>query len=53
MLPIAGLILGALYGALLARGRKGKTLDMLQYAAGFAILGGVLGMLAFIILSRL
>lgn len=43
---------GALWGALLARSRQGKPLDMAQYAGSFAIIGGILGMLLTIYLSR-
>ncbi len=38
MIVIAGAVIGALFGAFLARKRNGKGLDMLQYAAGYAIL---------------
>lgn len=44
MIVIAGLVLGALTGALLAKKRGGKGLDMAQYAAGFAIAFGLVGL---------
>lgn len=46
MLVIAGGILGAAWGALLARRRKGSAADIAQYAAGFAIAFASLGLFA-------
>ena len=43
---------GALWGAFLARRRKGTRLDMAQYAAGFAILFAILGMFVTIFVER-
>lgn len=37
MFALAALLIGAVWGAFLARKRGGNRLDMLQYAAGFAI----------------
>jgi hypothetical protein len=53
MIVIAGLVFGALGGALLARSRGGKALDIAQYAAGFGIAFALLGMFATIMLERL
>lgn len=53
MIVLAGLALGAIYGAVLAKRRGGKTLDALQYAAGFGIALGVLGMFLTIFLERM
>lgn len=53
MIVIAGLVVGAFYGALLARRRKGKGLDIAQYAGGFAILGAILGLFATVLIDRL
>lgn len=44
MIVIAAIVFGALYGAYLARSRKGTALDIAQYAAGFGIAFGVLGL---------
>ncbi len=44
MIVIAGAILGAIWGALLARRRGGKPLDMLQYGTGYAILFAIAGL---------
>ena len=38
MIPLIGLILGALLGLVIAKRRQGTFLDQLQYAAGYAIL---------------
>lgn len=53
MIAIAGLILGALIGAYQARRRQGNALDMAQYAAGYGIALGILGVFASIALSQL
>ena len=53
MLPILTAILGAALGALHVRRRRGNGFDMAQYAAVWAIIGGVLGLLAAILLARL
>jgi hypothetical protein len=46
------MLLGALWGAFLASRRGGRALDMAQYAGSLAILGGILGVLLTVILSR-
>lgn len=53
MFVIAGLVGGALAGALLARKRGGKVLDMAQYAAGFGIAFALAGLFVTIILERM
>jgi len=50
--PLAGLLIGAVLGAISARMRGGRALDMLQWAAVFAIIFGVLGMFALIFIER-
>ncbi|UWQ34287.1 hypothetical protein K3555_07275 [Leisingera sp. M527] len=52
MIVIAGLVLGALIGAMKARKRGGNTLDMLQYGAVYAIVFGMIGLLATILTHR-
>ena len=47
-----GLALGAMFGAALAAKRKGKLLDMLQYGAACGIIGGLLALIAIIIILR-
>lgn len=53
MLPILTAIAGAILGALAARRRRGNGLDMAQWAAVWAIIGGLVGFLALIVLARL
>lgn len=53
MIVIAGLVLGGIWGGLLARRRGGSGLDIAQYAAVYAIVFGLLGMFATIALDRL
>jgi len=50
---LAASIVGAILGALLARKRRGNRLDMIQYAAGFAIAFALLGLFASIFLARI
>ncbi|KIC39300.1 MULTISPECIES: hypothetical protein [unclassified Leisingera] len=52
MIVILGVLLGGLIGALKAKKRGGNTLDMLQYGAVYAIIFGVLGLLATILTHR-
>ena len=52
ILPLGGLLIGALLGAFRAKQRGGKTADMAQWAAVFAMIGGVVGMFALVIISR-
>ncbi|HSF65700.1 MAG TPA: hypothetical protein VLA78_15025 [Paracoccaceae bacterium] len=53
MIVLAGLLGGAMAGAMLARKRGGKGLDMLQYAAGYGILFCILGLFLTIFIERL
>jgi hypothetical protein len=53
MIVIAGLMLGAAVGAYTAKTRGGKTLDLLQYAAGFGIAFGLLGLFLTILIERM
>lgn len=52
ILAIVGFFLGAFVGALQARRRGGKGIDMAHYAAIYGIAGGILGTLVTVILSR-
>ena len=53
MIVIVGFILGALWGAFLARRRKGSRLDIAQYAAAFGIAFAIAGLLLTVIVERL
>lgn len=50
--PLTGLLAGALLGAFRARRRGGKTLDLLQWAAVHAMILGLIGLFALVIIER-
>ena len=53
MIVIAGLLFGALFGAYRARRRQGTGFDIAQYAAVHAIIFGLLGLFATILIEKL
>jgi len=53
MIWTAAAILGAGLGAWTAQRRGGRGLDILQYAAGFAIAFGLVGLIIGVVLDRL
>ena len=53
MITLIGGLLGALWGAWLARRRKGGGFDIAQYAAGYGILFAILGLFVTIVLQRI
>lgn len=53
MIAILSALVGAVLGALSARRRKGTTADLLQYAAVYGILFGLVALFASIFLLRL
>lgn len=53
MIVLGGLVLGAGLGAMTARRHGGKGADMAQYAAGFGIAFGLLGLFVTIIIERM
>ena len=53
MIVIAGLLFGALFGALQARKRQGTGFDIAQYAAAHAILFALLGLFVTILIDKL
>lgn len=53
MIVIGGFLIGATIGALTAQRRGGKRLDILQYAAGYAIAFTLLGLFATIFIDRM
>ena len=50
--PLGGIVLGAIIGAIRARMRGGKVLDMLQWAAAFAVILGLIGLFALVFIQR-
>lgn len=46
-------LLGAIIGAVIAKRRKGKLLDIAQYAGAYGIAFGVLGLFVNVILLRM
>lgn len=53
ILPLAGLVLGAIFGVFQARRRGGKTADLVQYGTVYALIFGLIGLFALVILSRM
>lgn len=53
MIVIAGLILGGAFGLWRAGKRGGNTFDKIQYSLVHAILFGMLGMFATILIDRM
>ncbi len=53
MIVFAIAAIGAVYGALDARKRGGKPADMAQFAFGYAVAFGLVGMLGAILYARL
>jgi hypothetical protein len=53
MIILAGALGGGIWGILHVRKRGGTRLDMAQYAAVWAMIGGVLGLAATIALERM
>ena len=53
MIVIVAAILGALIGGLTARKRGGNTLDIAQYAAGYALAFVVVGLIATVLIDRI
>lgn len=53
MIVIAGLLGGAIFGALLAKRRKGRSFDIAQYAVVYGIAFGLLGMIATVAIERI
>ena len=52
MIVIVAALAGALIGAYTARKRGGNRLDILQYAAGYALAFVIVGMVATVLLDR-
>ncbi|SFE21235.1 apolipoprotein acyltransferase [Roseivivax sediminis] len=52
MIVLVMAIAGALLGGNTARRRKGNAADMAQYAAGYAILFALVGLIATIVIEK-
>ena len=53
MFVLVGALLGLIVGAMIARKRKGKALDILQYAVVYALIFAVVGLFLTIGIHRL
>lgn len=51
--PLGGLVIGAVLGALAAKRRGGLPADLLQWAAVWAMIFGVAGLVVTLILERM
>ncbi len=52
MIVILGALIGAIVGGLTARRRKGNRLDIAQYAAGYGIAFGLVGLIVTVLIDR-
>ncbi|MGR3464681.1 hypothetical protein [Limimaricola sp.] len=52
ILPLTGLVIGAILGAWRARRHGGGTADMAQWGAAHAVALGVVGLFVLLLLSR-
>ena len=52
ILPLGGLLIGAIIGILGANAKGGKTLDKLQWGAVFAMIFGLIGLFILIMIER-
>lgn len=50
--PLAGILLGAIAGGLRAKRKGGKRADIAQWAAVWAIVGGLIGLFALVFIER-
>ncbi|MDO7558398.1 MAG: hypothetical protein MUR46_11370 [Loktanella sp.] len=50
--PLAGLLIGAILGALRAKMRGGTTFDLLQWGAVFAMGFGLIGLFILVFIER-
>jgi len=52
MFVLAGIFIGAAFGAITARKRGGDRADMAQYGAGYGIALGLVGLIVTVIIHR-
>lgn len=50
--PLFGLVAGAILGALRAKSRGGKMLDLLQWATVLGLIGAILGLFVLVTIER-
>lgn len=50
--PLSGMAIGAALGAMMARRRGGRPLDLAQWAAVVGIMGGIVGLFVLIAVDR-
>ena len=53
MIVLGGVLVGAIIGVLTAGKRGGATLDKVQYATGFGIAFGLLGLILTVVIHRM
>ncbi len=53
MFVLLGALLGAIIGATIAKRRKGKGLDILQYAVIYAMIFAIIGLFVTILVHRM
>jgi cytochrome c biogenesis protein CcdA len=53
MIVVAAIVCGAFLGAITAKNREGTGLDMAQYAAGYGIAFGLLGLFLSLLLRAI
>ncbi len=53
ILPLFGLLIGALIGVFMAKRRGGTRLDLLQWAVVIAIMGAIIGLFVLVIIERM
>lgn len=52
MIIIIAALIGAIIGGIMARRRKGRMADILQYATVYAMLFGLIGLFVTILIAR-
>lgn len=52
MIVLVGAVLGAIWGGMSAKRRRGNRLDIVQYAVVYAIIGALLGLIGTIAIEK-
>lgn len=53
MIVLLGFVLGAIWGGLLAKRRKGNRMDIAQYAVSFGIAFAILALVLALVIDRM